>query len=419
MINSRQVVASLAFLFPCLCAARAIPTCDISHPPSAQIEVLGGTKINAEGVDLGPYLQRVVRDIRKNWYSLIPPEATAPVNTSGCVAIEFHILKDGTVANMQYQSSSGYGPLDRAAWAGIVTSAPFWPLPIRFKADHLELRFNFLYNPPPEALRDQATQAAPYGGPGNELRFETASLSGSESAPSAGTRTVPPTPINLSEAGEVVTGRLVRRVDPKLPRKLRKQKVQGRVVLQVTIEGNGSVSSQSVISGDASLARPVQTAVRQWKFEPYTQNGHPVKVKQNLTFNFVRGKKFGESDPELPPPSLAGSQLTAPQDGTPAAGVFRVGDGVTAPRAIYAPNAASNKKERTAENPGVCVLGLVVGADGKPRDIRVVRPLAKESDKRAVEIVRKWKFEPATKDGVPVAVLINVEIPFGEVPFGQ
>ncbi len=413
-MNLRNFVVTLALLLPSVCAAQAIPTCDISHPPSTQIEVLGGTKINAEGIDLGPYLQRVTRDIRKTWYSLIPPEATAPVNTSGCVAIEFHILKDGTVANMQYQSSSGYAPLDRAAWAGIVTSAPFWPLPIRFKADHLELRFNFLYNPPREALLDQTSQTAPYAGPGNELRFETAALPAGAGAPSIGTRTVPPAPINLSEAGEVVTGRLIRRVDPKLPRKLRKQKVQGRVVLQVTIEGNGSVSSQSVISGDASLAQPVQTAVRQWRFAPYTQNGHPVKVQQNLTFNFVRGKQFGELDPELPPASLAGPQLTAPQDGAaPAGGVFLVGEGVTAPRAIYAPNVASDKKARTAENSGVCVLGLVVGADGKPRDIKVVRALAKGLDKKAVEAVRKWKFEPATKDGVPVAVLINVEVPFG------
>src|SRR5258708_7145700 len=229
MMNLRNFVVTLALLLPSVCAAQAIPTCDISHPPSTQIEVLGGTKINAEGIDLGPYLQRVTRDIRKTWYSLIPPEATAPVNTSGCVAIQFHILKDGTVANMQYESSSGYAPLDRAAWAGIVTSAPFWALPIRFKADHLELRFNFLYNPPPEALRDQASQAAPYAGPGNEMRFETTSLSGNVSAPSTGTRIVPPASINLSEVGEIVTGQLIHQKDPKLSRKLRKQKVQGRI----------------------------------------------------------------------------------------------------------------------------------------------------------------------------------------------
>lgn len=414
MVNLRHIVTTMGLLSPCLCAAQDFPTCDISHPPSTQIEVLGGTKINAEGVDLGPYLERIRREIRKNWYTRIPPEATAPLNTSGCVAIQFEILKDGTIAKMHYQNFSGHAPLDRAAWAGIVTSAPFWPLPVRFKPDHLELRFNFLYNPPPEALRDEASQAPPYAGPGNELRFETASLSAGAGAPNSGSRTVPLSPVNLSEVGVIVTGRLIHRVDPKLPRKLRKQKVQGRVVLQATIEGNGSVSSQSVISGDASLAQPAQTAVRQWRFEPYTQNGHPVKVRQTLTFNFIRDKKFGELDPQLPPPSIAAPQLTAPQDGTPpASGVFRVGDGVTAPRAIYAPNAEYNQELTRAQNQGVCVLGLVVDAEGKPRDIKVVRSTGLGLDKKAVEAVRKWKFEPATKDGVPVAVLINVEVTFG------
>ncbi len=33
-------------------------------------------------------------------------------------------------------------------------------------------------------------------------------------------------------------------------------------------------------------------------------------------------------------------------------------------------------------------------------------------DQKAIESVRQWKFEPATKDGVPVAVRVNVEVQF-------
>ena len=33
-------------------------------------------------------------------------------------------------------------------------------------------------------------------------------------------------------------------------------------------------------------------------------------------------------------------------------------------------------------------------------------------DEKAVEAIRRWRFEPARKDGVPVAVQINVEINF-------
>jgi periplasmic protein TonB len=61
---------------------------------------------------------------------------------------------------------------------------------------------------------------------------------------------------------------------------------------------------------------------------------------------------------------------------------------------------------------GVVVLRLVVGSDGNPRDIQVVRALGLGLDEKAIEAVRKWRFEPARKDGKPVAVAVNIEVNF-------
>ncbi len=61
---------------------------------------------------------------------------------------------------------------------------------------------------------------------------------------------------------------------------------------------------------------------------------------------------------------------------------------------------------------GTVVLWLVVGPDGKPRDIRVARTLGLGLDEKAIEAVKNWRFEPAYKDGKPVAVQINVEVNF-------
>jgi protein TonB len=93
-------------------------------------------------------------------------------------------------------------------------------------------------------------------------------------------------------------------------------------------------------------------------------------------------------------------------------GVFRVGGGVSAPRAIFTPDPEYSEEARKAKYQGTCVLWLVVGPDGRTRDIRVARTLGLGLDQQAIEAVKQWKFEPAMKDGKPVAVQVNVEVTF-------
>lgn len=99
---------------------------------------------DTRGVDFGPYLARVVWNVRRNWYAVIP--VTARLGTKGRVAIVFEILKDGSVPELRLVASSGSDPLDRAAVAAIRASNPFPPLPEEFTGNHLVLQFIFLYN---------------------------------------------------------------------------------------------------------------------------------------------------------------------------------------------------------------------------------------------------------------------------------
>jgi periplasmic protein TonB len=93
-------------------------------------------------------------------------------------------------------------------------------------------------------------------------------------------------------------------------------------------------------------------------------------------------------------------------------GVFRVGGGVLAPKPISTPDPQYTEQARQAKYEGTCILAMIVGPDGKPHDIRVQRGLGMGLDQKAIEAVQQWRFQPATKDGQPVAVQISVEVSF-------
>jgi protein TonB len=93
-------------------------------------------------------------------------------------------------------------------------------------------------------------------------------------------------------------------------------------------------------------------------------------------------------------------------------GVFRVGAGVSPPVPIFQPEPEFSEEARKAKYQGVCTLGLVVGTDGRPTNIRVLSSLGMGLDEKAIEAVKNWKFEPGKKDGHAVATEIAVEVEF-------
>jgi TonB family protein len=92
--------------------------------------------------------------------------------------------------------------------------------------------------------------------------------------------------------------------------------------------------------------------------------------------------------------------------------IYHVGGDVTAPTLIYAPDPEYTEKARRAKYQGVCVVSLIVDAQGNPTQVQVVRQLAMGLDKKAVEAVKQYKFKPATRLGTAVAVEVNIEVNF-------
>jgi TonB family protein len=93
-------------------------------------------------------------------------------------------------------------------------------------------------------------------------------------------------------------------------------------------------------------------------------------------------------------------------------GTYRVGGSVLAPRPLATPDPEYTEQAREARLQGMCVLELIVGADGRPRNIRVIRKLGMGLDEKAMIAVSQWTFAPATKQGTPVPVQISVQVSF-------
>ncbi len=122
----------------------------------------------------------------------------------------------------------------------------------------------------------------------------------------------------------------------------------------------------------------------------------------------------------LATPGIVSSPDQTPQSGQAGDGVAelsnhpvpRLGKGITPPKAVSAPNPPFSEEARSAKYQGTTLLAIAVGKTGQVRRIRIVRPLGMGLDQKAVEAVSTWQFRPATKDGEPIDVEVQVEVDF-------
>jgi TonB family protein len=82
------------------------------------------------------------------------------------------------------------------------------------------------------------------------------------------------------------------------------------------------------------------------------------------------------------------------------------------PRLTMAFEPPSNEYAQNNGVAGMAMYHVIVGPDGKPREIAVGRPIGFGLDENAVDAIRKASFEPGMKDGKPVAVEVDLTVQF-------
>ena len=116
--------------------------------------------------------------------------------------------------------------------------------------------------------------------------------------------------------------------------------------------------------------------------------------------------------PAEPPPQVAGSP---PPDALPAE-VPAAGEAMPADQGavlVHSPPPDYPARSLRRGDSGEVLVRALVGADGRPRQVEVARSSSHRAlDQAAVRAVRRWRFEPATRQGLPVSQVVQVPVAF-------
>ena len=185
---------------------------------------------------------------------------------------------------------------------------------------------------------------------------------------------------------------------PSLTPAARKAKIEGVVALSIVIDTQGRVTAVKQTSRPlgAGLDQRAAATVRAWKFEPARRDGVPVAAKMlvKVTFKRVANGHLYTTPDFVKLPAISGGVSSAP-------------------RPIYRPVPGYTSAAREAGIEGAVALSIAIDDRGNVTEVRQTSPpLGAGLDEIAATTVRTWKYEPARRDGVPVAVKMLVEITF-------
>jgi len=212
------------------------------------------------------------------------------------------------------------------------------------------------------------------------------------------------TPVQLPP--ESIANLLIRKVPPVYPPLARQARIQGTVVLNVIINKSGEVRDVQLYSGHPMLSPSAIQAVKQWKYQPYLQDGEPIEVQTTVQVNFKladnpAAKNIAGDAPGGLPPGAIGSVRQR----------VRVSRGVMAGLVInkVPPEYPPDAKDQHIQ--GVVVLNVNIDKEGNVYQVQLIsgHPLLAPA---AMDAVRQWKYRGYVLNGEPVEVETQVMVNF-------
>jgi TonB family protein len=168
------------------------------------------------------------------------------------------------------------------------------------------------------------------------------------------------------------------------------------VIISATIGVDGVAKNIFVVHPHSGVFdQSAIDAVRQSQFQPGSLNGNPVPVAIRLKVPFFLLK-----------PAIPLIEHDKQDDR------FKLLPGDTPPKIIDSVDPEFSDEARRAQVGGVVIVSFIVNEDGLPNDLRVVKSVGYGLDEKALDAVSRYRFQPAMRDGQPIAARIAVEINF-------
>ncbi len=238
----------------------------------------------------------------------------------------------------------------------------------------------------------------------------------------------------LLGAGLVMVKSIVPRVEPQMGVSVRLEPITAPIGTQESLGGG---SGGTMDKRKATVGMAPRAAHEQLTTPVVLQNNQHPRLEAEATviappdLNIARARQIGDPLSDIAAPSNgpgvnggiggnAGGGVGVGEGpgrgnryGTGCCdGIYPFGNGVSMPRAIYSPEPEFSEEARKSKYQGEVTLLATIGADGRTRNLVVVRSLGMGLDEKALETVRTWRFDPAKKDGHPVAVQMNIIVNF-------
>jgi hypothetical protein len=171
------------------------------------------------------------------------------------------------------------------------------------------------------------------------------------------------------------------------------------------VDESGKVIVAVPVVGDPILAAVSVEALRNFRFRPYLLGGVPVRVESQIGFHFSLEHHGTNTKPRV--------EMLADIPFRPE---FKTGVVNAAGALILFPVKVSGEEPQLPPSlegkPGYVYLTIIVGADGKVRDVHVIAGDPDFIDP-VVNAVKQFVYEPQLLDGKPSPSTIQASYHFG------